>query len=310
MIRELREEDAAAVAALRVAVNPHQVETAATVRHWGSRGIEREQWWDWVAELDGQIVASAFANFEWSVPTAGKGRFWIGVLPGWRRRGIGGALYEHVLEYLRERGARRARTWVDDDADGTRFVERRGFTKHGADRVSELDLLHTPLSEPQVQAGFRLVPLAEAREREQDLYAICAAGELDMPGDEPETELRLDDWRRDDYGSPALSDEASFVALAGEHAVSLAFLAVDPSRRLAYNLMTATLPEFRRRGLSVAVKLASARWAAANGYERIVTENDAENEGMLAVNRRLGYRHLYDQVAWLLEGERLAHQGG
>jgi RimJ/RimL family protein N-acetyltransferase len=74
--------------------------------------------------------------------------------------------------------------------------------------------------------------------------------------------------------------------------------------------MTATLPEFRRRGLSVAVKLASARWAAANGYERIVTENDAENEGMLAVNRRLGYRHLYDQVAWLLEGERLAHQGG
>lgn len=56
MIRELRDADAAAVAAVRVAVNPNQVETAATVRHWGTRAIEREQWRDWVAELDDEIV--------------------------------------------------------------------------------------------------------------------------------------------------------------------------------------------------------------------------------------------------------------
>ena len=70
--------------------------------------------------------------------------------------------------------------------------------------------------------------------------------------------------------------------------------------------MTATLPEHRRRGLALAVKLEAARWAAANGFERIVTENDATNAGMLAINEQLGYRYLYDQVGWVLEWERPA----
>lgn len=306
MIRELRDADAAAVAAVRVAVNPNQVETAATVRHWATRAIEREQWRDWVAELDDEIVGSAFAGFEWSVPTPGKGRFSIGVLPSWRRRGVGSALYERAEGYLRRYGAWRLRTSVDnDDADGTRFLERRGFEVAGVVHVSALWLSEVGVLEPRVPGSFRIVPLREARHREHDLYEICAAGEIDMPGDEPETELSPEDWRRDDYGSPALSDEGSFVALAGGRAVALAFLTVDPARRLAYNLMTATLPGFRRRGLALAVKAAAARWAAANGYERIVTENDDTNVGMLEVNARLGYRRLYDQVSWQLRlGER------
>ena len=77
----------------------------------------------------------------------------------------------------------------------------------------------------------------------------------------------------------------------------------DPGRSLAYNQMTATLPEFRRRGLALAAKLAAVRWAAANGFERILTENDEANAGMLAINRRLGYRPLYDQTKWVLEWE-------
>ena len=67
--------------------------------------------------------------------------------------------------------------------------------------------------------------------------------------------------------------------------------------------MTATVPEFRRQGLALAVKLAAARWAAANGYARIVTENNADNAGMLAVNGRVGYRPLYDQIDWLTQWE-------
>jgi RimJ/RimL family protein N-acetyltransferase len=68
--------------------------------------------------------------------------------------------------------------------------------------------------------------------------------------------------------------------------------------------MTATLPEFRRRGLALAVKLAAARWAQANGLERVLTENDERNAGMLAINERLGYRPIYEQTKWALEWER------
>lgn len=309
MIRDLRREDTPAVARLELDLAPDQVLTPDVVWQRASRKIEREQLRTWVAEVDGETAAYAHASFEWSVPTAGKGRFWIGVARAFRERGIGTALYQEATQYLRSRGAWRVRTWVDDDPDGARFVERRGFRRADVDRVSAL-ALPAELPEPQVPEGFEVVPLSRARNREQDLYAICAAGEIDMPGDEPETELSLEDWRQDDYGSPALSADGSFVILAGERAVALAFLTVDPERRLAYNQMTATLPEFRRRGLALAAKVASARWAAEHGFERIVTENDAGNTGMLAINQQLGYRPLYDQTGWLLEWERPPGQRG
>jgi GNAT superfamily N-acetyltransferase len=189
---------------------------------------------------------------------------------------------------------------VDADPAGERFLRERGFEQTGADIVSELVLTGAKLEEPSA-LGFSVVPLAQARDRIEDLYAVCAAGEIDMPGDEPETAMTLADWKLDDFGVPDLSDDGSFVALEGERVVSLAFLAVDQVRKLAYNQMTATLPEFRRRGLALAVKLAAADWAQANGFERILTENDADNVGMLAINERLGYRRLYEQSKWALE---------
>ena len=306
VIRELRREDAPAVAALHLAVNPHQLETAERVWFWATRGIEREQWRHWVAERDGEIVGSAWAAFDWSVPTPGKGRFWVAVPPERRRRGIGSALYDVVERYLRERGAWRARTNVDADPDGERFVTSRGYTARDVDRISELVLAGAELPEPRAH----LVPLAQARHLERDLYEICAAGELDMPGDEPETALTFEAWKLDDYGVPDLSAEGSFVALDGGRAVALAFLSLDPARRLAYNQMTATLPSHRRRGLALAVKLAAARWARDHGYERILTENDETNTGMLAINERLGYRPLYDQVSFVREWERPPVQRG
>jgi GNAT superfamily N-acetyltransferase len=300
VIRELRRDDAPAVAALHLAVNPHQLETPERVWHWASRGIEREQWQQWVAEENGEIVGSAWAGFEWAVPTPGKGRFWVAVARERRGRGTGGALYELVEGYLRTRGAWRARTNVDADPAGVRFLRERGFEQTGADIVSELLLTSAKLEEPSAP-GFAVVPLAQARDRIDDLYAVCAAGEIDMPSDEPDTALTLADWKLDDFGVPELSDDGSFVALQRERVVSLTFLALDPSRKLGYNQMTATLPEFRRRGLALAVKLAAARWAQSNGFERILTENDEENAGMLAVNERLGYRRLYEQSKWVLE---------
>jgi GNAT superfamily N-acetyltransferase len=304
VIRELGEPDAEAAARLQIAVNPHQVVTAELVWHRASRRIEREQRRTWVAELDGEITGFAEAGFEWSVPTPGKGRFWIGVAPERRGRGIGGELYGHVADYLRSRGAWRLRTWVDADPAGTRFLEQRGFEPGSVDRVSALDPAAAHLPEPRLPEGFRLAPLADVRDRVDDLFAICAAGELDMPGDEPETELTLEDWKQDDFAPAALSNEGSFIALSGELAVSLALLAVDLERRLAYNRMTATLPGYRRRGLALAVKAASARWAAATGFDRLLTENDADNVGMLALNDRLGYRPLYDQIGWVLSPKK------
>jgi GNAT superfamily N-acetyltransferase len=304
LIRELRKRDTAAVARLRIAVNPHQVETARTVWHRASTSIERERRRDWVAEVDGEIVGYAQAGLEWSVPTPGKGYFWVGVDPGRRERGIGGKLFETARNHLVAEGAARLRTWVDADPSGEKFVRSRGFVPGHVDRVAEVDPRDVSQLAHLDQRGFRLASVAAVRERIHDLYEICAAGGRDMPSEEPETELDFESWRRDEFDLPGLSHEGSFVALAGERPVSLAFLTVDPERRLACNQMTATLPEYRRRGLALTVKLAAARWAAGAGIERLLTENDIENTGMLAINERLGYRPLYEQRSWASELQR------
>jgi RimJ/RimL family protein N-acetyltransferase len=78
--------------------------------------------------------------------------------------------------------------------------------------------------------------------------------------------------------------------------VSLATLVVDHSAGRAENDWTATLPDLRGRGLARLAKLATIRWARNAGIREIVTANDAGNVAMLALNERLGYRRLYEQV--------------
>ena len=306
VVREPRVQDAAAVARLRIAINPHQVVTARTIRHRANRPVERERRRDWIADAGGDVVGCAQAGFEWSVPTPGKGYVWIGVHPEQRGQGIGRALYATARDDLIAKGAVRLRTWVDADPAGERFVRKLGFQRGSADQVSEVDPREVDFSElPRLEErGFGLAPLGEVRSQVHELYEICAAGERDMPSDEPETELDVESWKREEFDVPDLSDEGSFVALAGDRPVSLAFMVVDPERRIAYNQMTATLPEYRRRGLALMVKLAAVRWAAEGGIERLLTENDTRNVGMLAINERLGYRPLYVQRSWTLDLQR------
>jgi len=61
--------------------------------------------------------------------------------------------------------------------------------------------------------------------------------------------------------------------------------------------MTGTLPGFRGRGLARLAKLRVLRGARDLGLTELVTENDAENEPILAVNRRLGYRVTHTRLS-------------
>jgi GNAT superfamily N-acetyltransferase len=136
--------------------------------------------------------------------------------------------------------------------------------------------------------GFELASLADVADL-RGIHAVYAAGEEDMPSDEPETELDYETWAAETLGHPDMSGEESVVVLADGRPVGLAFLTLDRDRKLGYNEMTATAPGFRRRGLGLLAKLEASRRAIGAGVERLLTENDGENDGMLAINRRLGY---------------------
>jgi GNAT superfamily N-acetyltransferase len=304
VIRELRTEDAAAVVRLALKLNPHQVLTERGLVHEVELPPRRERRRDWVAVEGGEVVGHGQAGFEWAVPTPGKGRVWISVAREHRGRGIGSQLFEAAVAYLRSEGAWRVKGFVMGDPAGARFLSKRGFELSERNRVSDLDLREASLPDMAVP-GFRVATLGETRDRAHELHGICVEGEIDMPSDEPETEVDFESWCREEFDYPDVSDEGSFVVLEGERPVSLAFLAVDPERRVGYNSMTSTLRTHRRRGLALLAKVAAARWAQEWGLERLVTENDAGNVGMLAINDRLGYRPLYMEECFVrLEGER------
>ena len=65
---------------------------------------------------------------------------------------------------------------------------------------------------------------------------------------------------------------------------------------VAWHGMTAVARDWRGRGVASALKRATIAWAAANGIEALETANDTDNAPMRAVNERLGYRPLPDEI--------------
>jgi RimJ/RimL family protein N-acetyltransferase len=96
--------------------------------------------------------------------------------------------------------------------------------------------------------------------------------------------------------------DGSFVAFADGVAAAVSLVIADIPSGRAHSMFTGTLRAYRGRGLALAAKLASIRWAAANGIAMMATANDETNAPMLAINRRLGYRPAGRRVEWLKEG--------
>jgi len=75
---------------------------------------------------------------------------------------------------------------------------------------------------------------------------------------------------------------------------SLLLLAGNPN--VAWHGMTAVARAWRGKGVASALKRATIAWAIANGIETLETANDEANAPMRAVNGRLGYTPLPDEI--------------
>ncbi len=62
------------------------------------------------------------------------------------------------------------------------------------------------------------------------------------------------------------------------------------------NGFMAVARDARGRGVAGAIKRAQIAWAKANGVATLQTANETRLVQMLALNRRLGYRELYEEI--------------
>ena len=263
--------------------------------HWFRSAPERGRIAAWVADDEGDLIGWSEAFLRWDVEEEGFGFFWFGVRPDARGQGVGTRFHELAERHLLDAGARRLESFSLGDPDGERFLLARGFEKTRSEQCWSLDPRTVDLAQAadleraKGAEGFRLVPLGAVRDRPKDLFELFSEVHADVPSDHTHVES-YDDWTKTLWEYPELDPDGSHVVFANDRPVAVAFVAVDREGRRGTHMMTGTARDYRQRGLARLAKLATIRWAAENGVTALLTENDAANRAMLALNERLGYK--------------------
>ena len=206
------------------------------------------------------------------------------MLPEARREGIGSIVLDELAAHLAGLGFSTVSAHVDGNDPGSlAFARRHGFEE--VDR--QVEQVKTLGSEPASTPpdGVVFVTIAERPELLEAAYDLALEGYADLATDTPVT-MSLEDWLAEEASLAA----GSFVALAGDEVVGYSGLC----RRhdgVVEDGLTVVRRGWRRRGLAEALKRAELAWAAANGVVEIVTWTQSGNEGMRALNERLGYAY-------------------
>jgi GNAT superfamily N-acetyltransferase len=270
----------------------------------------------WLLEADGEVVGWAAVNHARHAFVADT--YWvdIGVVPEARRRGHGTALYETALAAVRARGATRLRSATKESmADGVEFLLHRGFTETKRDWESRLTLAGFDFSrfagadERVAAEGIRITTLRDEMARDGEAarkaYELMEDVHKDVPSTDEPTSVDYETWAKDHLEGPNSMLEAFFVAI-GADGRWLGVSNLHPSdqdKTFLWQGLTGVRREARGKGVAMALKLRTVRFAQARGVDHIKTWNDQRNRPMLRINEAMGF---VKQPAWIAFQKDLA----
>jgi GNAT superfamily N-acetyltransferase len=196
--------------------------------------------------------------------------------------------WHEASELARELGKTGLEVWTTDRSpEVVAFLAPRGYEEVRRYVISELDVSNAPDPDPP---AFDLVTFAERPDLAPALFALAQIAHPDQPG-RSESTISEAWW---DWGLRANPPESYFIALDGDKVLGYGYLEHDDGQWK--NGFMAVAREARGRGVAGAIKRAQIAWAKANGVPTLRTANEVRLEGMLALNRRFGYRTLYDEI--------------
>lgn len=292
------DEDLAHLAHLVCTVTPDFPTSVAEMR-WSDQAYPGGR--RFLAWLDGEPVGSGGAGRMYIYPPDYAG-LWgsMVVLPEHRRQGIGSALLSTIAAATQAAGKTLLLGRVTEDRpEAIEFLEHRGFAAYERMKAVGLDLagyVPAPIDPP---AGTVLTTLAERPDLVEGVYRVAVEALPDIPGDGPKTPRTLEEFRVLEVDRPSIPTGGFAIAVDAATGMvigyaSLLLLAGNPS--VAWHGMTAVLRAWRGRGVAKALKRATIGWASANGIATLETANDIDNAPMRAVNGRLGYSPLPDEI--------------
>jgi GNAT superfamily N-acetyltransferase len=310
-IRDFRPEDYEAVAgvsntifaeyAMDAEEYRHEDETVASGGYTNKRFVAEEKG-------TGQVVGSA--QYRHAVGYFNPKRFfvWFEVLPEYQGRGIGSALYERVLEDVGSLEAKAIHTetaeWLPSSVA---FLEHRGFAETSREWESRIDPREVDLGQFRSyldrveQEGVVITTLAEEKERDpnwlQKVYDLHITIKRDVPSPYEYTPPPLEMFVKGTLEAPESVPDGYFIAKYGDQYIGESLLGVSlagPSP--LHQRMTGVRPEWRGKGIAVAMKIHTIEYAKQHGFDMLKTWNSTLNGPMLAVNMKLGFKR---QPAWV-----------
>ncbi|MDQ6712344.1 MAG: GNAT family N-acetyltransferase [Candidatus Dormibacteraeota bacterium] len=225
----------------------------------------------------------------------------VTVAPAYRRQGLGAGLAGEVERFAAVAGVRwlEVETLARELETALPLLRKRGFTeleryqtsrqRPSTVNLSKLDELQRRLRNESIETiAFPEIDGSAAR---QELYRCTTAIWRDMPH-----EAHVD-WQdppfetfvRSIFERPSILLDSLFVARDGDHIVGLSYLLRRPDGNAEVG-DTGVLSSHRRRGIARVLKMLVTRWAAQQGTPVVHTDNRADNAGMLAINRELGFQ--------------------
>ena len=218
-----------------------------------------------------------------------------------RGRGVGTALLRHISDAARAAGKQGLRMRVSAARpEAIAFLARRGFLEDERSKSVRLDLAGLEPPDVLMPAGIVLTDLARRPDLVAGVHAVALETFEDIPWtDEPMAAGDLAEFRARDVDRPGVPHDGFMVAIQptdGEVVGYASLMFLPGSTGVAWHDMTAVRRAWRGRGVATALKRATIAWAIQHSLTALETGNDEANASMRAVNARLGYRPLPDEI--------------
>lgn len=283
-----------ALADLLAAAHPEALKTVEELRHHDRPGgvLDRRLFLQ-----DGAYVGWVEYASPQNDPTPGRLELSFGLRPGFWA--LAPTLWVFLMERMASRKPVLLKIRTREDWLETPFLLGKGFVEEDRMWVSTLDLSSfdpSPLREKAQGAlgrGLVIRSLAELPYREERFlrryYALVVRLMRDVPAAEPVKPWSFERWREHNLDRPGFLPQAEFIAFHGRRMVAVTQLSEGSLPRTMYTGLTGVLPEYRRYGLALALKLRAAAFAGARGARYLRACNHAVNRPMLSINESMGF---------------------